>query len=61
MQVNDVVAVLYGCIWPVVLRPMAEAGHFEAVDIAYVHGIMFGEAVRERQLLRWDDEVLILH
>ena len=45
MVVGDVVAVLYGCPWPVVLRARPVAEHYEMLGVAYVHGIMYGEAV----------------
>jgi hypothetical protein len=51
-QVGDVVTVLYGCSVPVLLRPMPNAVNVEwwnVVGECYVHGIMDGEAVRDRE------------
>ena len=41
---GDVVAVLYGCKMPMILRP--EEDHFVVVGECYVHGAMYGEALR---------------
>ncbi|KAK4499549.1 hypothetical protein PRZ48_010065 [Zasmidium cellare] len=45
MSSRDIIVVLYGSKWPVVLRPVP--GGYRLVSIAYVHGIMDGEAVPE--------------
>lgn len=42
-QVDDVVYLLEGSRFPVILRPR-EDGTFEFVTLAYVHGVMLGEA-----------------
>lgn len=42
---HDLIAVLYGSKWPVVLRPV-ESGQYRMIGTCYVHGIMDGEAVR---------------
>jgi hypothetical protein len=42
-----VIAVLYGCEWPVVLRQEGE--EYQFVEVCYVNGIMDGEAVREHK------------
>lgn len=47
MIVTDVVAVLAGCPWPVILRPMHVVNHFTFCGVAYVYGIMDGEVVRD--------------
>ena len=49
MESGDIVAILYGSRWPVVLRPLLETGHYEILGLAYVYGIMDGEAVREHE------------
>lgn len=45
MQLQDVVTVLYGCLWPVVLRPVNN-GCYRVLGICYLHGIMDGEAIQ---------------
>jgi hypothetical protein len=47
---GDSVAILFGCPWPMVLKPRdTDDGHYELRGAAYVHGIMDGEAVRDRR------------
>jgi hypothetical protein len=41
---EDVVALLFGCSVPVILRPRKGADGYELVGETYVHGIMNGEA-----------------
>lgn len=43
-QVDDVVCVLLGCRYPIVLRPAAD-GTYQVVGICYTHGLMNGEIV----------------
>jgi hypothetical protein len=45
MRSNDVVAILYGCSWPVVLRPRGE--FYQFIEVCYFPGIMDGEAVQK--------------
>ena len=47
MQPQDQIAVLHGCRWPVILRPGDD--HFKMLGTCYVHGIMDGEAIREKK------------
>jgi hypothetical protein len=42
-QKNDVVAVLFGCSFPVVLRPFERS--FKYIGECYVDGLMRGEAI----------------
>ncbi|KAK6443070.1 hypothetical protein LTR95_000587 [Oleoguttula sp. CCFEE 5521] len=58
---GDVFAVLYGCKWPVILRPMQESGHYDLLDVAYVYGNMFGEAVREHRAAGKHTDVFHIH
>lgn len=44
---DDVVAILYGGMWPFVLRHCD--GYYQLLGAAYVHGTMNGEAVHEHQ------------
>lgn len=44
---GDIVAVIYGCNMPMVLRP--EEGYYVVVGECYVHGAMFGEALEEQE------------
>ncbi|KAK6402439.1 hypothetical protein LTR81_022527 [Elasticomyces elasticus] len=61
MAPSDVVAVLFGCAWPVVLRARVEDGHYEVRGIAYVYGIMDGEAVQAHEANGGVDHVFSLH
>lgn len=47
MDKGDILAVVGGCRWPIVLRPRGDVYQF--LGITYVYGIMFGEAVAARQ------------
>lgn len=44
VKAGDVVCVLLGCSVPMVLRPVAN--HFEVIGDIYLHGIMYGEAMK---------------
>lgn len=59
MSAGDVVAVLYGCRWPVVLRPRGDVDvdGYELIEVCYVHGLMDGEAV-QRHVANGDDDVV---
>ncbi|KAK7917529.1 hypothetical protein PG985_011137 [Apiospora marii] len=59
MKAGDVVAVLYGCRWPVVLRPRGDVDvdGYELIEVCYVHGLMDGEAV-QRHVTNGDDDVV---
>jgi hypothetical protein len=60
-QPGDIVAILYGCQWPVVMRPLAIPGEYIFLECAYVYGIMDGEAVRRHnELGREDDRFRII-
>jgi hypothetical protein len=41
---GDIIAVLFGCTTPMVLRPTADK-RYEVVGEAYVHGFMEGKAM----------------
>lgn len=56
-QEGDKVVILWNAGSPYVLRP-AGAGSFKLVGEAYIHGLMYGEAIAERQGLR--DEWFVL-
>ncbi|QIW99708.1 hypothetical protein AMS68_005226 [Peltaster fructicola] len=47
MELGDVLAVISGCRWPVILRPHSDTWQF--VVPSYVYGIMFGEAITKCQ------------
>ncbi|KAI7156158.1 hypothetical protein KC349_g6474 [Hortaea werneckii] len=47
LKEDDFVAVLYGCDYPATLRRCPNSHLHELIGIAYVEGIMFGEAVEE--------------
>ena len=60
-QPGDIVAILYGCQWPVVMRPLPTPGEYTFLECAYVYGIMDGDAVRRhKQLGREDDRFRII-
>lgn len=47
---DDIVAILYGSRWPVVLREFEQyPGDYEFVGTCYMYGIMNGEAVHEHE------------
>ena len=58
LQVDDVVAILYGAPWPVILRPLENG--FQYVSQCYIDGIMQGEAVQERRRTGLADETFTL-
>jgi hypothetical protein len=60
-QSGDILAVLYGCSYPVVMRPLPTPGEYTFLECAYVYGIMRGEAVRRHnELGREDDRFQII-
>ena len=54
-QSGDVLAILYGCGFPVVMRPLPTPGEYTFLECAYVYGIMEGEAVRRHKGLGGED------
>ncbi|KAK6433950.1 hypothetical protein LTR95_009868 [Oleoguttula sp. CCFEE 5521] len=46
-DVGDVVVILWGCRWPVIVRQDPGRGTGRFVGVAYVHGAMEGEVVAE--------------
>jgi hypothetical protein len=48
-QPGDVVAILYGCMRPLVMRPLAEPGTYNLLGTSYVYGIMDGDATRRHK------------
>lgn len=60
-QPGDILAILYGCQWPVVMRPLPTPGEYTFLECSYVYGIMDGEAVRRhKELGREDDRFRII-
>lgn len=50
MREGDVVVVLYGGEWPFVLRErVGDGGQWEMVGLAYIFGIMGGQAIRKAE------------
>lgn len=45
MRPDDIVVIIWGCIWPFVLRPV-DNGRHETLGPCYVYGIMEGEATK---------------
>jgi hypothetical protein len=54
-QSGDVLAILYGCQYPVVTRPLPTPGEYTFLECAYVYGIMDGEAARRHKELGRED------
>jgi hypothetical protein len=54
-QPGDIVAILYGCRYPVVMRPLSNPGEYTFLECAYVYDIMDGEAVRRHKELGGED------
>lgn len=47
---GDVLAIAFGCQWPVILRPVTSTeSAYRFIGTAYVYDIMFGEATRKMQ------------
>ncbi|KAI7149083.1 hypothetical protein KC352_g28878, partial [Hortaea werneckii] len=47
MKENDLASILYGCPYPVILRRCPNCDLHEFIGVAYVEGIMFGQAVED--------------
>jgi hypothetical protein len=47
LELDDIVALIYECIYPVILRP--EGDHYRVLGVAYIDGIMYGEAVHKHK------------
>ncbi|KAK6393476.1 hypothetical protein LTR65_002348 [Meristemomyces frigidus] len=45
LQLGDLVTVLQGGKWPFILRPAGDS--YKMIGVAYIHSIMYGEAVAE--------------
>jgi hypothetical protein len=56
-QPGDILAILYGCQYPVVMRPLPTPGEYTFLECAYVYGIMDGEAVRRHKELGREDDI----
>lgn len=56
-QPEDIVAILYGCSKPMVMRHLPEQGTFRILGASYVYGIMDGEAVRRHKEMGGEDTV----
>jgi hypothetical protein len=54
-QRGDIVAILYGCEWPVVMRPLPTPGEYRFLESSYVYGVMDGEAVLLHRVMRRKD------
>ena len=58
-QVGDVVCVLLGCNYPVILRPVR--GHYEFVGTVCLRGIMHGEVIPAMEEGKVQSQVFELH
>jgi len=45
---GDVLAILFGCGWPVVLRP-CDDGLYQVIGECYIHGLMHGEILEQHR------------
>ncbi|KAK4892993.1 hypothetical protein LTR27_008530 [Elasticomyces elasticus] len=45
-QQGDMVAILYNCAWPLMLRKLDTDSNYNLLGIAYVNGVMQGEAMK---------------
>jgi len=59
MQTGDIVVILPGSPWPIILRPL-DNEEYQLVGAAYAHGIMDGEAVSEHKVRGGHDQVFKL-
>ncbi|EMC98505.1 hypothetical protein BAUCODRAFT_574559 [Baudoinia panamericana UAMH 10762] len=57
---GDIVTVLYGSQWPVILRSNGGEDTYKFIRLAYVDGVMFGEAVRAHETAGKDDQLFRL-
>jgi hypothetical protein len=46
-QPGDVICLLLGCTYPVILRPDGDSGEFRLVGEAFIHGVMEGELLAQ--------------
>ena len=58
MRSQDIIAILHGCRWPVVLRRQGE--YYNILGTCYVQGIMDGEIVRKHQSEGKKAEVFVI-
>ena len=56
---GDCIAVIYGCNFPVVLRPRGD--HFKVVGECYVNGLMDGEAMEAKSRGEYEEAELLLY
>jgi len=59
LRTGDLVTILYGAQWPIILRPLRNGYHF--LGQCAVPGIMQGEAVHEHRAEESADELFMLH
>ena len=61
-QPGDIVAILYGSILPMVMRPLPglPKGSYRLLGVCYVYGIMNGEAVRRHKEMGLKDEAFCI-
>jgi hypothetical protein len=59
-EAHDVVAILWGCTWPVILWPLERQDEYAFIGASYVHGIMDGEAVKEHEVARKEEQIFYL-
>ncbi|KAK3631055.1 Folylpolyglutamate synthetase [Elasticomyces elasticus] len=61
MEPGDVVAVVYGSLRPIVLRPLLDEGHYQVCGEAHVDDIMDGQWLADQEAKGRKDEVFTLH
>ena len=60
VRLQDVVAVLWGCKWPVVLRALGEESRYSLIGLSYLHGVMEGQAEAEYEATGDSDSLFCL-
>ncbi|KAI1402484.1 heterokaryon incompatibility protein-domain-containing protein [Hypoxylon fuscum] len=59
VKLGDIIAVLHGCNFPVMLRPHRNGYHL--IGECYVHGLMDGEAVLSEESREFEEKDIILY
>ena len=61
MQVGDIVAIIFGCGAPVVLRPLVIGkSEYSFVGCCFIDGIMYGEATRQHKAMGKEDVIFYI-
>ena len=63
-KANDIIAIIYGCDWPVLLREIPNTDgktNYEVVSEAYIHFFMYGEVLEDIKDGRFDEVDFRIH